>query len=132
MAFEIQQFGLGDHGKGHHTHHDAGHKLHDEVHGLFNKIHHGLDKAKPHLNEAVHGLQHGAKALGGSAQRELNGTATPKDKHNLETAGKVAATILLPHVVIGSAIIKTVIKEASKNNVHVDVHVPVKHGDSKQ
>ncbi|HEY9733979.1 MAG TPA: hypothetical protein V6C89_18870 [Drouetiella sp.] len=133
--------------RGHHkkTHADATHKLNDEVHGLLDRIHHGLQKAKPHIdhaaNNVAHVVEHNAKSLGNSAKRELNGTATPEDKHKLETVGKVAATVLLPHVVIGGAIAKEgikVIKEAGKHSnthIHVDVHssqhTTVKHGGSK-
>lgn len=146
MAFDFnpQQEG-GD--KGHHkkAHPDASHKLHDEVHNIFDKIHHGLQKAKPHLDHAanavVHTVEHNTKSLGASAKRELNGTATPEDKHKLETVGKVAATVFLPHVVLGGSAVKEgikIIKEVnhhSNNHIHIETHTPshssVKHGGSK-
>jgi hypothetical protein len=138
MVLEFPQMGNGDHDRDHHkkTHSEAGHKMHDEVHGILNKIHHGIHQV--HLDHVVHGVEHEAKGLAGSAKREINGTATHADKKKLETVGKVAATVLLPHVVIGGAIVKAgigIIKEQSKHhtqNVHVEHHTSINHGDSKQ
>jgi hypothetical protein len=139
MAFDFNPAEGGD--KGHHkkTHSDATHKLHDEVHNIFNSIHHKLQQAKPHVDHVTHTVartvEHEAKDMGGSVKRELNGTATPHDKHKLETVGKVAGAVLLPHVVIGGVVVKEAakyIKDANhKTNVHVDVHTPVNHGGSK-
>ncbi|HEY9677116.1 MAG TPA: hypothetical protein V6C76_03870 [Drouetiella sp.] len=150
MSFEFQIFG-GD--KGHHAkaHSDAGHKLHDEAHKLFDKLHHSLEKAKPVIHQVGHEVEKQAKPIIhqvgheaerqakpyiGAAKREIHGNATPEDKHRLETVGKVAATVFLPHVVIGTEIAKKgieVIKHSNiKTNVHVEHHTPVNHGDSKQ
>lgn len=137
MAFDFNPPDGGDKGHQKKPHSDATHKLHDELHNVLDKIHHGLQKAKPHVDHAAdqvaHVVEHNAKSLGGAVKRELNGTATPEDKHKLETVGKVAATVLLPHVVIGGVVAKEgikVIKEASKHSnthIHVDVHTPVLH-----
>jgi len=138
MAFDFDPQDGGD--KGHHkkSHTDAHSKLHNEVHGLFDKIHHGIQKAKPHIDHIAHGVGHTfEKEVGGTVKREFNGTATPSDKHKVETAGKIAAVVLLPHVTIGGAAVKEgikLVKHASQNshtNVHVEVHTPVKHGGSK-
>ncbi len=132
MVLEFPQTDNGDQDKGHHkkAHNAAGHKMHDEVHGILNKIHHGIHQV--HLDHALHGVEKGAKGLASSAKREINGTATDADKHKLETVGKVAATVLLPHVVIGTVIVKKgigLIQEQSnhnKHNVHVEHHTPVR------
>lgn len=139
MAFDFQN---GGDDKGHHHKqiHDAQHKLHDEVHNIFSKINHGLKIAKPHMDHALHGVHKEVKSFGRSAERELHGTATPADKHKLETVGKVAATVFLPHLVIGSAVVKTGIDLIQKSNHKSNVHhvqnsehyTTVNHGDSKQ
>ena len=142
MAFEFEPQDGGD--KKHHkkSHSDTESKLHKEAHGLLNKLHHDWQKVKPHLEHAAHGVsktaEHQAKSLGGTAKRELNGTATESDDHKVKVATKIAGAVLLPHVTIAGVAVKEglnlVNKHANHNshsNVHVEVHTPVKHNGSK-
>ncbi|MBS1953802.1 MAG: hypothetical protein JST89_06450 [Cyanobacteria bacterium SZAS-4] len=135
MAFEFEPPDGGD--KKHHkqSHSDTDSKLHKEAHGLLDKLHHDWQKVKPHLEHAAHGaaktVEHQAKSIGGTAQRELNGTATASDNRKLRTVETIAG-VALPQVTIikaavteGSHLIK---KHGAHTNVHIDVHTPVNHG----
>lgn len=142
MAFGFEPPDGGD--KKHHnkSHSDAHNNLHKEAHGLLDKLHHDWQKVKPHIEHAAHGatklVEHQAKSLGGTAKREINGTATPSDDHKLKTAEKIAGALLLPHVTIAGVAVKEGVNLINKNahnksHTHgtVEVHQPVKHGGSK-